>query len=131
MRNPSGSHHERATRDGRYIEFHYKPLEDGSLLQVLRDITELKEREAALAAAKEAAEAALAQQTATAEVLQAINGSPQDLTPVFGIMLQKAMELCDATFGGTHDVQGRRVRTDCEPRYPGSVSQCAQRTAPA
>src|SRR5262249_37109859 len=58
MLSPGGSRYERRTADGRYVEFAYKPLDDGGLLGIYRDITELKEREEALAAAKEAAEAA-------------------------------------------------------------------------
>ena len=41
---------------GRYVEFNFKPLEDGSLLGFYRDITELKEREEALALAKRSRE---------------------------------------------------------------------------
>jgi signal transduction histidine kinase/FixJ family two-component response regulator len=58
IRRPEGASYERRTANGRYVHFTYKTLEDGSLLGVYHDITELREREEALAAAKEAAEQA-------------------------------------------------------------------------
>jgi signal transduction histidine kinase/DNA-binding response OmpR family regulator len=61
IRRPEGASYERRTANGRYVHFTYKTLEDGSLLGVYRDITDLREREEALAVAKEAAEQARAE----------------------------------------------------------------------
>src|SRR5688572_13562875 len=70
-----GARYDRRTASGRFIEFTFKPLADGSLLAVYRDITELKERE-------EAAEASRADLERTSSLLQTVLDNMSD-----GVML--------------------------------------------
>src|SRR5262249_43991255 len=51
---------------------------------------------------------ALHQQIATSEILQIINSSRADLTPVFEAILKRAMGLCEAAFGGLWVFEGER-----------------------
>jgi PAS domain S-box-containing protein len=58
LTQPGGALYDRRTKKDRHLEFNFKQLDDGSTIAVTRDITDLKDREAAIAAAKEAAEEA-------------------------------------------------------------------------
>ncbi len=79
-------------------------IENARLLNELRQrTTDLSERTADLTESLE-------QQTATSEVLQVVSSSPGDLQPVFDAMLEKAVRICDATFGEVFNVDNGNIR---------------------
>src|ERR1051326_1674812 len=67
-----------------------------------------------------------AQQAATAEVLQIINSSPGNLSPVFDAMLERAMHLCGAAFGELLTYDGERFRDVATRGVPAVFTEYRQ-----
>ena len=78
---------------------------DDEIAELRRANAELQQRLNQAAADRDEAEA---QSAAMAEVLTVINASPGDLATVFDVMLEKAMHLCEASFGGLWTFVGDR-----------------------
>ena len=64
---------------------------------------------------------ALELQTATAEIMRAINDSPGNLTPVFQLMVDRALQLCGASAGSMGKAEGDVYRDPRGFRHAGRI----------
>jgi GAF domain-containing protein len=69
----------------------------------------------------------IAQQAATAEILQIINSSPADLAPVFEAILDKALRLCGAQVGVFWTYDGELMRASAIHGAPPAYVEFLQR----
>ena len=65
----------------------------------------------------------LQEQTATSEMLQVISSSPGDLQPVFAAMLEKAVRICDATFGNIYRWDGDALQLVATHNTPPAYAE--------
>jgi GAF domain-containing protein len=70
----------------------------------------------------------LEQQTATSEVLSVISSSPGELEPVFQTMLEKAVRICQATFGNIYRWDGHEVELVASHNVPPAFAEHRRRS---
>ena len=71
----------------------------------------------------------LEQQTAISDVLRVLSRSPGDLKPVFATMLEKAVRICDATFGNIYRWDGEVMHLLAALNTPPALAQARRRVA--
>jgi GAF domain-containing protein len=93
-----------------------------------RLLNELRQRTTDLTDRTDDLTEALEQQTATSEVLQVISSSPGDLQPVFAAMLEKAVRICDATFGDVYRPHGDAIQLVAMQNTPPAFAEALKQT---
>ena len=73
---------------------------------------------------------ALEQQTATAEILRVISRSPTDVQPVFDVIVQSAVRLCNGLFSGLHPFDGELIHFAAQHNFPPEGLEEVRRTFP-
>ena len=126
IRKPGGNRFLRRTLEGRYVEFNFLPLDDGGLLAFGRDVTSLKEREEALASAKEAAEKARDDVERTREVMQTVLDNMSDGVTLVGqefpLAVLQPLQHADVELQARNAAAGRvRLRHDPRARRAGRI----------
>ena len=84
------------------LEVRNNPVPGGGAVLIYSDITRRKKAETEIRAARDAAEAALERQTATADILKVIASSPTDVQPVLDAVVKAAVPFCGATDAMIH-----------------------------
>jgi two-component system NtrC family sensor kinase len=92
--------------------------------------TQLEVRTRELAETRKALAEALAQQTATSEVLRVISSSPGELEPVFRAMLENAVRVCDAKFGTLFRYDGELLHLAAGTGTPPALVEFQRRRGP-
>ena len=100
---------ERTRADGTVIEVRRNAVPGGGFVLIYSDITERRRAEAEIRTARDAAEAALERQTATADILKVIASSPTNVQPVLEAVAEAAVRFCGATDANIHMRDGDEV----------------------
>jgi two-component system, NtrC family, sensor kinase len=86
--------------------------------------TDIEEK---LARAQRERDEALEQQRATAEVLRVISSSPGELEPVFQALLENAVRICEANFGGLFLYEGVGLHFAAGHNVPPAFAEVRRR----
>jgi two-component system, NtrC family, sensor kinase len=103
------------------------PAPDGTLADPQQVIAELQRQLNERTAERDEA---VARETATAEVLQVINSSPGDLKPVFEAMIEKALRLCEASFGVLSRIEGDKFHAIAVRGAPPALAEALRQSRP-